>query len=60
MTPDEAPRGPVSRESLRLLGATALLIAWILLLLFGHPLGLAVHLLLAGALIVLPWRLIRP
>lgn len=48
------------RDSARLLGATALLIAWFLLLLFGHPLGLAVHLLLAAALLVVPWRLVRP
>ena len=48
------------RDGLRLVAATALLIAWLLLLLLGHPLGAAVHLLLAAALIVAPWRLARP
>jgi hypothetical protein len=49
-----------ARDGLRLVAATALFVAWLLLLLFGHPLGIAVHLLLAGALLVLPWRLVRP
>ena len=48
------------RDGLRLVAATALLIAWLLFLLLGHPLGLAVHILLAAALIVVPWRLARP
>jgi hypothetical protein len=48
------------RDGLRLVAATALLIAWLLLLLLGHPLGVTVHLLLAAALIVAPWRLVRP
>ena len=47
-------------DGVRLVAATALLVAWLLLLLFGHPLGLAVHLLLVGALLVVPWRLVRP
>jgi hypothetical protein len=47
-------------DGARLVGATVLLVAWLLLLLFGHPLGLAVHLLLAGALLMVPWRLARP
>ena len=48
------------RDGLRLVAATALLIAWLLFLLLGHPLGLAVHVLLAAALLVVPWRLARP
>jgi hypothetical protein len=44
----------------RLIGATALLAGWLLLLLFGHPFGLAVHLALAAALAIAPWRLLRP
>ena len=48
------------RDGFRLVGATALLAAWLLLLLFGHPLGVAVHLLLAAALFVVPWRLLHP
>lgn len=48
------------RDGLRLVAATALLIAWLLLLLLGHPFDIAVHLLLAAALIVTPWRLVRP
>jgi hypothetical protein len=48
------------RDGLRLVAATALLIVWLLLLLLGHPLGKAVHLLLAAALVVVPWRLARP
>ncbi|HEX2463266.1 MAG TPA: hypothetical protein VHR17_01500 [Thermoanaerobaculia bacterium] len=48
------------RDGVRLVAATALLVAWLLLLLFGHPLGLAVHLILIGALLVVPWRLVRP
>jgi hypothetical protein len=47
-------------DSVRLVAATVLVVAWLLLLLFGHPLGFAVHLLLAGALLVVPWRLVRP
>ena len=47
-------------DGVRLVAATALLVAWLLLLLFGHPLGLAVHLLLIGSLLVVPWRLVRP
>jgi hypothetical protein len=47
-------------DGVRLVGATVLLVAWLLLLLSGHPLGLAVHLLLAGALVLAPWRLVRP
>jgi len=49
-----------ARDGLRLIAATALFVVWFALLLFGHPLGIAVHLLLAGALVVLPWRLVRP
>ena len=48
------------REGARLLAATALLAAWLLLLLFGHPLGVAVHLLLLASLAVVPWRLLHP
>jgi hypothetical protein len=48
------------RDGARLVAATVLMVAWLLLLLFGHPLGPAVHLLLAGALVVVPWRLVRP
>ena len=48
------------RDGLRLVAATALFIAWLLFLLLGHPLGVAVHLFLAAALIVAPWRLVRP
>ena len=47
-------------DGARLVGATVLLVAWLLLLLFGHPLGIAVHLLLAGAVLIAPWRLVRP
>jgi hypothetical protein len=47
-------------DPVRLVTATVLVVVWLLLLLFGHPLGLAVHLLLAGALLVVPWRLVRP
>ena len=43
-------------DGVRLLGATVLLVAWLLLLLIGHPSGLAVHLLLAGALLM-AWNL---
>jgi hypothetical protein len=48
------------RDGLRLFAATALLIAWLLFLLLGHPLGPAVHVLLVAALIAVPWRLARP
>jgi hypothetical protein len=48
------------RDGARLLAATALLAAWLLLLLFGHPLGVAVHLLLLAGLAVVPWRLLHP
>jgi Flp pilus assembly protein TadB len=48
------------RDNARLAAATALLVAWLLLLLFGHPLGVAVHLLLLAALAVVPWRLLHP
>jgi hypothetical protein len=48
------------RDAARLLAATALLAGWLLLLLFGHPFGAVVHLLAAAALVVVPWRLLRP
>ena len=49
-----------ARDTWRMVAATALVCAWLLLLLFGHPLGAAVHLALLAALVVLPWRLLRP
>lgn len=49
-----------ARDAWRLVAATALLCAWLLALLFGHPLGLAVHLALLAALLIVPWRLLRP
>jgi len=48
-----------SREAWRLVGATVLVTSWLLLLLVGHPLGLAVHLLLLAGLLIAPWRLAR-
>ena len=42
--------------SLRLIVATALFVAWFLLLLLGYTLGGAVHLVLLGALGSFPWR----
>jgi hypothetical protein len=44
---------------IRILTSLALLSAWLVLLLWGSPLGAAVYLLLAGALFVFPWRLLR-
>jgi hypothetical protein len=58
-TPRETP-GRGGRDGARLIAATALLAGWLLLLLFGHPFGVMVHLLLAAALVVVPWRLLRP
>ena len=44
---------------LRLAASVALLSAWLVLLLLGSPLGIAVYLLLVAALAVFPWRLLR-
>ena len=44
---------------IRLAAALALFSAWLVLLLLGSPLGAAVYLLLAAALAVFPWRLLR-
>ena len=44
---------------LRLAASLALLSAWLVLLLLGSPLGIAVYLLLLAALAVFPWRLLR-
>jgi Flp pilus assembly protein TadB len=49
-----------NRDSARLVAASALIAAWLLLLLFGHPLGAAVHVALVAGLAILPWRLVRP
>jgi hypothetical protein len=43
----------------RLATALALFSAWLVLLLLGSPLGAAVYLLLAAALVLFPWRLLR-
>ena len=43
----------------RLLAAALLLGAWLGLLLVGFAFGGLIHLLLAGALAVFPWRLLR-
>ncbi|HVR28893.1 MAG TPA: hypothetical protein VMS86_05105 [Thermoanaerobaculia bacterium] len=48
------------RDAWRLVVATALVAAWMLLLLFGHPFGAAVHILLLAALLTVPWRLLHP
>ena len=52
--------GRRGRDTWRLVASTALAAAWMLLLLFGHPLGAAVHVLLLAALLVVPWRLLHP
>jgi hypothetical protein len=43
----------------RVLAAFALFAAWMVLLLLGSPMGVAVYLLLVAALAVFPWRLLR-
>jgi len=50
---------PYTRDTARLVTASLLLSVWLLLLLFGHPLGAAVHLLFLAGLAVMPWRLLR-
>lgn len=42
----------------RLLGSAACLSAWLILLFSGYSLAGAVHLLLAAALILFPWKTI--
>jgi hypothetical protein len=44
---------------IRIVLALALFSAWLVLLLLGSPLGAFVYLLLAAALAVFPWRLLR-
>jgi hypothetical protein len=44
---------------IRIVVALALFSAWLVLLLLGSPLGAFVYLLLAAALAVFPWRLLR-
>jgi hypothetical protein len=44
---------------IRVVVALALFSAWMVLLLVGSPLGAFVYLLLAAALAVFPWRLLR-
>lgn len=46
----------IRREEARLLLAAALLSSWLIFLFTGLALGGAVHLLLAAALAVFPWR----
>jgi hypothetical protein len=57
---DPATSRSGGRDGARLVAATALVAGWLLLLLFGHPLGIAVHLLLLAGLVVVPWRLLHP
>jgi hypothetical protein len=59
-TTNRETSGPGGHDGARLMAATALLVGWLLLLLFGHRFGAAVHLLLAAALLVVPWRLLHP
>lgn len=47
------------RALIRVAVALALFSAWMVLLLLGSPLGAFVYLLLAAALAVFPWRLLR-
>jgi hypothetical protein len=49
----------MSRASLRLLAAAALLGAWLVLLLSGVALGGAIHLVAVAALVVFPWGAAR-
>jgi hypothetical protein len=46
--------------ALRLVGAATLFSAWMVLLLLGAAGRGAVHLLLAAALALFPWRAVRP
>ena len=44
---------------IRLAVSLALFSAWLVLLLWGSPLGAFVYLLLVAALVIFPWRLLR-